>query len=477
MAATITDFDSDVALGGSSPANVLGNTFSLAVGEWLLLCIAASNDGSGGASPFDNVTLSGGGGSAAATITTRANVVYDPGSAGAGANVILVTVECTGTITNGNLFANWNATPTEASCQAYKYAPGAGEAISFVAADGTGSTGNATTHSAPTVSVESGDTITGVAAIETDDTVSGDTDTTNGNWSSILSRLDDNGADASTMVCSSQYKTVNATGNQSWACTTSSGRDSARTYIVLRSATAGITGTLAKTLGTATLSANATVDVDATLSKTLGTLTSSANATVDIAATLNKTLGTLTASAAAEVTDPGNCSLSQTLGALAVSASASVDVDATLAKSLGTLVGVGNATVDIDATLAKTLGALTVSAAASVGGDATATLAQTLGTLTVSGAAAVDVGATLAKTLDSLTAAGVATVTIDAALAKTLGALALSGAATVSLEAQLSKTLGTLSVSANATVGDIVAASALQRTQPIQSLGRLNARM
>jgi hypothetical protein len=40
------------------------------------------------------------------------------------------------------------------------------------------------------------------------------------------------------MSCSSQYKITTGTGDQAWACTTASARDSAATYLVLRSAVA-----------------------------------------------------------------------------------------------------------------------------------------------------------------------------------------------------------------------------------------------
>src|SRR5262245_57889001 len=268
MAATITDLGNSTAIGGSNPVFLTSAAISASAGDWLLAVLAVSNDGTAGASVGPSFSLSGGGG--AATITTRADIVFDPGAAGAGAELVLVTFEVTSAITSGNLQVDFTATPTEGSCQVYKIAPGSGETVSFVATDGTGSTGNATSYTAPTVSVTNGDIIFGCASIETDDAITGDSDTTNGNWSSILTRLDDNGADASTISSCSQHKTVNATGNQSWACSTSTGRDSARTYIILRSAVSGIEATLSKTLGAVTSSANATVDVDATFSKTLG---------------------------------------------------------------------------------------------------------------------------------------------------------------------------------------------------------------
>lgn len=469
MAATITDLANGANTGITS-----GATVTASVGDWLVCICAASNDGSGGASPFSANASDNGG---LNTFTRRLDVTYDPGAAGAGASLAVWTAPITSALTNDTVNITLTASITEGAIQVYRVRPGAGETVSFISADTTGSTGNASTYSAATVSVTNGDIIFGCAAIETDDAITGDTDTTNGSWSSVITRLHDNGADASTMSCVSQHKTVNATGNQSWAATSSTARDSARSYIILRSEVTGPTATLSKTLDTLTPSANATVDLGATLSKTLGTLASSANAAVDVSATLAKTLGQIAPGATAEVTSPGDSSLSRTLGALALSANASADVDAAFAKALGTLTGSGNATVDVDATLAKTLGTLTVSASADVvASGLTATLGATLGALTASGAVSTDVAATLAKTLANATSTAAATVDISASVSKTLGTAALAAAAGVNVEAQLSKTLASLGLSANATIG-VIAASQLARSQPIQSFGRLNARM
>lgn len=229
MAATISFVGENNIPAAGSMTLSLG---TVAIGEWYVLEFAASNDGASGASAFTAFAKDVGTGNG--TFTTRANINYDPGAAGAGANLCKGTVEIT---TAGTLSVSVSYSPdvTEGCLAAWKVAPGAGETISFIAADTTGSTGNATTHSAPTVSVTSGDMIWGAAAIETDDAITGDSDTTNGSWSTLETTLDDNGADAASMTLAVQYKTVTATGNQDWACTTATGRDSARTYIVMRS--------------------------------------------------------------------------------------------------------------------------------------------------------------------------------------------------------------------------------------------------
>lgn len=231
MAATISDLANGTSI-VSSATVVTGSTVTASVGDGLVVLVAASNDGSSGAASLTTVVDS----DAVNTYTQRALINYDPGAAGAGATLGIYTCVVTNALSGDTITANFSPNTSEKAIQVYKLVPGASEVISFVEADTTGSTGNASTYSAATVSVTSGDIIFGAAAIETDDAITGDTDTDSGSWSAIITRLADNGADASTMSCCSQYKTVSATANQAWACTSSTARDSARTYVIMRSA-------------------------------------------------------------------------------------------------------------------------------------------------------------------------------------------------------------------------------------------------
>lgn len=508
MAATVSDIANGVSITDDT-ACATGATVTAAIGNWLIVIAASANAGTNGAASQSGVTDSDG----VNVYTQQALINYDPGATSAGATLGIYTCPVTSTLALDTITVNHSVNTPEKAVQVYLVVPGVGETISLISVDTTGNASNTVSHTAAQVSVTDGDIIFGGAAIETDDTVTGDTDTSNGSWSSILTRLADNGADAATMSCASQYKTVTATGNQIWTCTTATGRDSARTYLVIRSAVAANEATLAKTLGAVTSSGNATVDIGATAAKTLGAVTPSANATIDIAATSAKTLGAVTASANTDVAI--EATLAKTLGALTLAADATVGdagVDATLAQTLGALTLSANATVDVEATLTRTLGAVTASAAASVDTDATgavtlaavtstsaadvaiaatasrtlgdvtstanatvdisatlaktladvtlagdaisggaeATLAVTLAALTVTGAATVDIQATLAKTLGAVTLAASGSVDIDASLAKTLGALAAAAAASVDVEASLSVTLGAVTLSGNA---------------------------
>jgi hypothetical protein len=230
MALTITSAE-NVRDTTSSASQTTGATINAAVGDWLIAQVSADNNGTNGASSISSVQDSSGN-----TWTQRALINQDPGAAAAGATLAVYTCAVTVALVNGTVTANFSPNTTSKSTQVYQAVPGAGEAVQFVAAYNTtdaSSASSTATHSAPTVSVNNGDTIFGFAAIETNATATGDSDTTNGSWSTLISRLSDTGTDATSMRGCSQWKTVNATGNQDWACTTVSSKDSARSYLVI----------------------------------------------------------------------------------------------------------------------------------------------------------------------------------------------------------------------------------------------------
>jgi hypothetical protein len=226
VALTITDAGNGVST--TSTATVAtGATVTASIGDMLVAIIAADNAGAAGVASLTSVTDSAGN-----TWTQRAKINFTPSSAALdGATLGIYTCSVTNALASGTVTANFNPNTPSKAIQVYRIQPGAGEAVQFLAADAAGSTGNTSTHSAPTVPVTNGDTIFGAAAIETNPAVTGDGDTTNGSWSSILTRLASNGG--LSMTNSSQWKTVNATGNQSWAASTVSTLDSARSYLII----------------------------------------------------------------------------------------------------------------------------------------------------------------------------------------------------------------------------------------------------
>jgi hypothetical protein len=206
-----------------------GATITAAVGDTLLVCIAAANDGTSGVAR--TATISDGSANVYTQRGTTGN--QTAGAAGDGASQFFFECPVTVARTSATITVTFSGNVGEKSLEVYKMVPGTNEAASFVSV-GTATAGaGRTTHSATTVSVTSGHTIFAMAAIETDDAITADSDTTNGSWTSST-RLADGGADAATMSCASAYKTVNATGNQAWACTTASGRDSVSNTIIYK---------------------------------------------------------------------------------------------------------------------------------------------------------------------------------------------------------------------------------------------------
>lgn len=230
MALTITDAGNGTST-SSSASVATGATVTAVAGDWLLAIVSADNNGTSGASSISSVTDSAGN-----TWNLRATINFSPGGVAAdGATLGVYLCEgVTNALSSGTVTANFSPNTTAKAIEVYRVQPGSGEAVQFVACDATGNTGNTATHDAPTVSVNNGDTIFGLASIEQVGMPTGDSDTTDGSWSTLIGRVANVGGVAATsMVNASQYKTVTGTGNQSWACTTAAARDSARTYLIL----------------------------------------------------------------------------------------------------------------------------------------------------------------------------------------------------------------------------------------------------
>jgi hypothetical protein len=207
-------------------------------GDWLVAIAVAENVGANGAgSGFSSITNAAGN----VTWTTRVDTYYDPADVGDGTGLVFATGQVTGTITNDTVTVTYSDGIFQGALRVYRFRPGSGESVSFI---GSGSAGgsNTTSHSASTASVTNGDTIFCAAGIETDDTVTGDSDTTNGSWSALDQiTATAGGGDLGAQVNANQYKTVTATGNQSWTCTTAVARDSKTGHIILRSSVVGFT--------------------------------------------------------------------------------------------------------------------------------------------------------------------------------------------------------------------------------------------
>jgi hypothetical protein len=163
-----------------------------------------------------------------------------------------------------------------------------------------------------------------------------------------------------------------------------------------------ITGSLSRTLASATLSSSAAAPVAGSLSRTLAGATLGASASAPATGVLTRTLGATTLSSTGTVEDPSvSASLTTTLGNATCSALGTAPVRGTLARTLASTTLASTSTAPITGALARTLGSATCSstAQATCAGAIVSTLAPA--TLTSSGTAPIR--GTLSRFLDDAT--------------------------------------------------------------------------
>jgi hypothetical protein len=193
------------------------STFSpsgdFAAGSWAVLIIAGDNSAASGASEnFTSVTDSLGN-----TWVERNTVLYDPGAANAGVQGAYYTTDCAaGALTTGTTITVTFGANVTADCGTlWEVIPTSGSRIIYSnSGDGTGSA--TTTPTVTTASITSGDIVFGGLHNEygTAQTVTGDGDTTNGNWST--QQTNEIGTTGAGISVASQYKVVTATATQTY---------------------------------------------------------------------------------------------------------------------------------------------------------------------------------------------------------------------------------------------------------------------
>lgn len=233
MALTITSVGNATSI-TSTTTLASGATVTANVGDVLLICIAADNPVAGGGAR--TITIADNAAGSTNVYTQRGSTgIATSGTALDGAAQYFFECPVTTALSGNVVTLTFNNAITLKAMEIYRLEPSSGKSVVFqavgTAVNSTPDTG-LTSHTANTVSVTNGHTIFGMAAIETDDTITGDSDTTDGSWSAVSTRLADNGADPSTISCVTQYKTVSATGNQTWTATTVTARDSSSNYII-----------------------------------------------------------------------------------------------------------------------------------------------------------------------------------------------------------------------------------------------------
>jgi hypothetical protein len=117
----------------------------------------------------------------------------------------------------------------------WEVAPSAGETPTYVS--NGGNTNNGTNPGLTSSSIASGDAVIYALAAETAATLTGDSDTTRGSWSTLHTSLANTGTNGTSMRVGSQYKVVTGTGTQAWGTSLNSS-DWAISYIILNAALA-----------------------------------------------------------------------------------------------------------------------------------------------------------------------------------------------------------------------------------------------
>jgi hypothetical protein len=163
----------------------LSPTSNFASGSTAVLCVAADNSSSGGTTnDFTTVTDTLGN-----TWTRQQNPVFDNGAASAGVQGAIYTSELTSALQTGTVITvNFGSSPVAKTWTLTEVAPAAGKVARY-RTGGTkaaGATGTAATSGA-SASVNVGEVLVNAIFIEagTTQTCTGDSDTTNGTWSTL----------------------------------------------------------------------------------------------------------------------------------------------------------------------------------------------------------------------------------------------------------------------------------------------------
>lgn len=225
MAFTITNAGTNNST--TSSATLAVSSVTASIGDMLVVLIAADNNGSGGASSISSVTDS-----QSNTYTQQILANRDPGPAEGGATFAVYTSILTTALSAGTVTLNLSPNTTSKAIVIYRIQPGAGENIN-IRGIGTEVTGAASNHTITATAVTSGDTLICGLAKEANVTFTEDGDTTNGTWSSQYTEIANTGTVATSMEVGSQWKTVTATGDQTWNFNSGTSSDYAMNYLLV----------------------------------------------------------------------------------------------------------------------------------------------------------------------------------------------------------------------------------------------------
>jgi hypothetical protein len=206
-----------VTAGGTGASNTSSSTLAfncgltVAAGDLIVVVVGADNNGSSGARSISSITTAVGNvfpWTRTATTTVEnwiINALSDPGAAAAGATLTIATSIATASMsTTDQITVNFSPATTAKAAHAYKVSGlTSGKVWDFSfganAASNAAATANPTQTTAASVAV--GDITFGGVGAESSGAVTGDSDTTNGSWSSAVTTQS-----GGTMLVTSQYK-------------------------------------------------------------------------------------------------------------------------------------------------------------------------------------------------------------------------------------------------------------------------------
>lgn len=205
----------------SSGTTLTIGSITAAVGDWLIVIVACDNSATGGGTPLDDNAVTD---SAGNSYTRRTNRTQQTGTGpGEGVSMSAYTAEITSALSSGTVTVTLSTNTTSKAALVRKVVPGAGEAVSWVT--NGGAQGSTNTPTITSSSITNGDVVIGYVGIETNQSTSQDSDTTNGTWSTQHTAVANTTVDGTSIRVSSQHKTVTATATQTYNVSITNARD------------------------------------------------------------------------------------------------------------------------------------------------------------------------------------------------------------------------------------------------------------
>lgn len=218
MALTATAAGSGAATGAAATlAFDCGATF--AVGDTIVVVVSCDNAGTSGAASIAGVTDAVGN-----VYIRRASRNNDTGNASNGNTLEVYVALCEVALgSTDDITVSFSPNTAGRTAVVWKLTAASGSYARFVEENGSVAAATANASVSPTNNPTNGDCIIGAHSYESNAAVTGDSDTTNGSWSSAHQTVADTGIASGSMRCFSQAKVVNATGAQTWNVTHASG--------------------------------------------------------------------------------------------------------------------------------------------------------------------------------------------------------------------------------------------------------------